>query len=872
MKKSFFQRQWDLLLCFSIPIVIMGAYFASRGMAPFGSSSILTVDLGQQYVDFFAYLRTSLLHHPSGFLYSFSKGLGGEMWGTNAYYLLSPLNLVLLAFPKQWLTSGILLLLLLKYGFAGLSMGWLLKREKIQTGIRLSVFSTSYALMGWMIANQLNLLWLDVLALLPLVIYGLIKITRQESWFPYLGWLTLLIIDNYYMAWMVCLFSILFMIWQLSRIRPKKASLLKIVITYLLTSLASVGLSAVILLPTVSALLSSKGTYTETQIKWKLEYQPIKELAKLVPGAFNFNQMPSGQANIYVGMLVLCGAVLYFFVNQDRWPSKVSAGGILVFLIASFTLQPLDLLWHLGQFPVWYPARFSYLLSFWLVWLAALTLKPGLEIKAWFLIVLATSAIIITIINWHLARDLSYIKPLTIAIGLGFALVAIIFLYLEPLRLPFFNLALVSLVIFDLGYNAVSSLNNISYVSQAQFADYTLPLDQVSKQTKKHDASFYRVAKDFMRTKDDPFQGDFFTGDNFGSTMEPIVSKFVQAIGQPGGDGFITYSNGTPVTDSLFGFKYFWLARHQGQNLQNNQVLPLTASRPDWLRQKTVFQTKEVTVKKNKWALPIAFGASDQVKRQKFLTLDPLAYQSQLYQALAGKKAEQNLFTVQNFDHVEFVNLSTSEQITGVTVKRQRLLAPAQLTLTIKPQTNDPYYLTLGAALKDTANITINGDPLNQYATYQNTIVTTIADHKKGKTVKVTISLKKASLWLQNVSLYRLNTKAFKASANRLQAEPLKITSWRQNQIKGTIHLKQSHQLIMTTIPYAKGWQIKLDGHQVKPIKIAGALMAIPATKGTHQLTLTYWPPLLNLGIMISLASLVGIILGYLWRRKKFRR
>ncbi|WP_255463157.1 YfhO family protein [Lactobacillus sp. 3B(2020)] len=872
MKKSFFHRQWDLLLCFSIPIIIMGAYFASRKMAPFGASSILTVDLGQQYVDFFAYLRTSLLHHPSGLLYSFSKGLGGEMWGTNAYYLLSPLNLILLAFPKQWLTSGILLLLLLKYGLAGLSFGWLLKRERIQTGIRLIAFSTSYALMGWMIANQLNLLWLDVLSLLPLVIYGLIKITRQESWLPYLSWLTLLIIDNYYMAWMVCLFTILFFIWQLSRVQLKKSRIGKIIATYLLTSLASVGLSAIILLPTVSALLDSKGTYTETQIKWKFEYQPIKELAKLVPGAFNFNQMPSGQANIYVGMIVLCGAGLYFFVNQDRWPSKVIAGGIIVFLVASFTLQPLDLLWHLGQFPVWYPARFSFLLSFWLVWLAALTLKPGQEIRAWILLSFAVTAIIITIINLHLAKNLNYIKPLTIYLGLGFTIAAIIFLYLEPFRLPFFNLAFVCLTIFDVGYNAVSSLNNISYVSQAQFADYTLLLDQVSEQTKKHDAGFYRVAKDFMRTKDDSFQGDFFTGDNFSSTMEPGVSKFVQAIGQPGGDGFITYSNGTPVTDSLLGFKYFWLARHQGKDNQNNQVLPLTASRPDWRRQKTVFQTKQITVKKNKWALPIAFGASDQAKKLKLLTLDPLAYQSQLYQTLAGKKTDQNLFTVQNFDHVEFVNLSTSEQITGVTVKRQQLLAPAQLILTIKPQTNDPYYLTLGAALKDTANITINGNPLNQYATYQNTIVTTIADHEKGKTVKITISLKKASLWLQNVSLYRLNSKAFEASAKQLQSEPLKITNWYQNQIKGIIHLKRSHQLIMTTIPYAKGWHVKLDGQKITPIKIAGTLMAIPATQGTHQLTMTYWPPLFNLGIMISLLTLVGVILVYLGQRKSDHR
>ena len=98
-----------LFFAFILPIIIMGAYFAYRGMAPFGSSSILTVDLGQQYVDFFAYFWHSLLHHPSSFLYSFSKGLGGEMFGTNAYYLFSPLNLLLLPFTGASLASGILI-------------------------------------------------------------------------------------------------------------------------------------------------------------------------------------------------------------------------------------------------------------------------------------------------------------------------------------------------------------------------------------------------------------------------------------------------------------------------------------------------------------------------------------------------------------------------------------------------------------------------------------------------------------------------------------------------------------------------------------------------------------------------------------------
>ncbi len=47
-----------IALSFWFPAVIMLTYYAYRGMAPFGTNSILTVDLGQQYIDQFAAFKT----------------------------------------------------------------------------------------------------------------------------------------------------------------------------------------------------------------------------------------------------------------------------------------------------------------------------------------------------------------------------------------------------------------------------------------------------------------------------------------------------------------------------------------------------------------------------------------------------------------------------------------------------------------------------------------------------------------------------------------------------------------------------------------------------------------------------------------------
>lgn len=867
MNRQNWKKQHALILTgsFLIPVILMGAYFAYRQMAPFGPSSLLTVDLGQQYVDFFAYFRNIILHHPSALFYSFSKGLGGEMLGTNAYYLFSPLNLILLFFPGKWLTSGIMVLTLVRYGLAGLTFAWLLLRTRLQNGFRIWAFSTAYALNGWMIANQLNMIWLDAMIILPLIIWGLLKLIHDGRLGTYIAWLAVMMIDNYYMAWMICLFTILVVLWQLPTLADWRTRL-RATGRYLASSVASAGIAAITLLPTFYALTTSKGTYTETAISSKLEYQPLKMLGKLVPGSFDFNQMPSGQPNIYIGMLLMIGAGLYFFNSRVKWSQRLVAGLVTIFFILSFCYEPLDLLWHAGQFPVWYPYRFSFIFAFWCILLAARVLQPSYQLQ-W------PGALAILIISglvfWLTGQlKLSYLSTSQRLIGLGFVVVSLAALMIARRNSPrLYDFLIVLIVACDVGTSAFTSLNKIAYVSQDEFGKYTQQLDQASRQLKRHDSGFYRIAKTFMRTKDDPMQGDFYSADHFGSTLEPPIPAFMGAIGQPAGDGFVSYDNGTQVSDALLGFKYTMTARHHG--IENgDQIMPLSGYRPDWTRLPKVDQTKMITSRKNAAALPIAFGASSEIFQLGKATLDPLSYQSQIFQALAGRPINQPLFTVQNFTSVQFNNVQAAHQITGTTFRKQNLLKPATIKLKFTPPTNDSYYLTLGPEVKDSAAISLNRRDFSQYDTYRDTVVINLAHHQKGKPVTITFRLKKTSAWLQNVSVYCLKQRAFNNSLKALQQSPLKIQKATPTSIKGTVHIHHGQSALMTTIPAATGWYVRIDGQRVQPRTVISTFMALPITSGTHQVEFYYRPPFLILGAVITVISL-GLTC-YVTRRQRY--
>lgn len=859
--RSQLKKQHILLISFFLPIIIMGGYFAYRSMSPFGQSSLLTVDLGQQYVDFFSYFRRTLLHHPSEFIYSFSKGLGGEMWGTNAYYLWSPLNLILLFFPAARLSSGILVLTLLKYGLSGLSFAWLLTKNKLQSGIRVLAFSTAYALNGWMIANQLNLLWLDAMIILPLIVWGLHQIIFAGKFSCYLCWLAVMIIDNYYMAWMICIFTVLFLGWQLPLIKGWSARL-RAFGRYVLSSLIATGISCVVLLPTVYALFQSKGTYTNNHIQSRFEYNPLKLLAKLVPGSFNFNQMPSGQANIYVGMLMVFGFGLYFLNHRINLSQRIIALFITLFFVLSFCYEPLDLLWHIGQFPVWYPSRFSFIFCFWVIFLAATCLQEDFQPPRWQLIVLT---IITLAVFWYVETlTVSYINDSQKLIGLGIAIIGIIFLAIPHTASPNLNnLLLVLITICDVSTNAYAALNQISYVSQAEFGEYTTALNKATTKIKDYDHGFYRIAKTFMRTKDDPLQSGFNGGDHFGSTLVPGLPAFMGAIGQPAGDGFVSYDNGTQVTDSLLGFRYTMAVINPSRSVP---FLPLSGYRPDWNTQTPIAVTSNIGIRQNKNALPIAFGANSRIFHLTHDTYDPAAYQSEIYQDLAN--SSQPLFDIQNFNQVDFQNVQSAKQITGTVFQKEQKGTGATVNLEFTPTTNDSYYLTVGPNVKDDASITVNNRHFSQYQTYRDTIIMNVAHHQKGQKIVIAFHLKHSELWMQNVSLYRLNQQVFNHDLKKLQRSPLNLDHASATTLKGKVKIKKDQGVLMTTIPYDQGWHAQVDGHPVKPRKVIGTFLALKINPGTHQIILHYRPPYLITGIIISGLS----ILVALWVSFKPRR
>lgn len=908
------QKQWPLFLAFLVPFMIMSILHAIKGVYPFGNETVLTIDLGQQYVDFFAYYRKTLLEDPSGFFYSFSKAIGGDMVGLWAYYLASPLNLIFLLFPHHQVSLAVTVLTMIKYGLAGWSFAYLLKKQFDGDNFTIVAFSTSYALMGYTIVNQFNIMWLDGMIFLPLIILGLERLIKEQKGVFFSICLALALFANYYIGYMICFFLVCYFVFRLisyddSAITEKKDKVIARIKTSLLFiwhSLLAGGLSAVLLLPTLHSLMVGKASYTKLDLKWETDYPVTEIVSKFFVGAFNFDQMPSGYPNLFIGSLALLCFSFYFFNRLIPMKERLAALFITSFFVFSMNISAMNKIWHAMQYPNWYPYRFSFVVSFFLLLLGyrSFTNLKGVSPLATFLTMIVATGTGIYVYS----KEFDFLTPIQIIITLLFTFLILLLLILKPQQYKWMGLVLFLVTSIEMTVNAGISLSRLSYVDQDSFTVYQQGQQQMSDWFKQYDDDFYRLEKTFVRTKNDSFQADFNGITHFSSTFESTVPELFGRLGNPVGGGFLTYSNGTLLTDALFGIKYYaseqndlyWSDQEDIPALIEKTSLPLKLdhfrydtiesdfpllsktstntdkyqftlkqTKPDLNDYQKIAATNQILLYKNPYALPIAFGSSDNISSLYLQRKRPIEMQENLLNALVGKGKTTTYFFPEDFTSTIYQNLLLSESSFEPTVSIDDHTKKASVKFQFIPETNDAYYLTMGSVIgEDEVKLTLNGEPYAFYDSSDETLVYNIANNDYGKTMTFELELVEDSISLEDIQLYRLDSSAFMESITTLQSGGMKVEEYGNTHIEGVVTIQDNQNFLMTTIPYSTGWSVSIDGNPAPTEKVVDSLLGVPIQSGTHRVEFTYRTPYLFEGFILTLISIVLLGMTFYVQRK----
>ena len=842
-----------------IPAVMILAIFLLFSITPFGHRTWLTIDLGQQYVDFFSYYQDTLLHHPEQFFYSFSKSIGGEMVSLWSYYLLSPFNLIFLLIPRSAIAMGVSLLIFLKLVSCTVSFAVVLDVKFKQRNGTALLFALSYGFMSYLSANQFNVMWLDALIALPLIVLGVDALLQKRNPLYYVLPLSLTILSNYYTGYMICLFLGLYFPYAFLMMNDSFSwkTFGKQFGRFIFYSVLSIGLMMVILLPTFYSLLGSKGT--ATTIAWSLtsEYNPLLMVSKLFLGSFDFQEMQKGYPNIFVGSLALFSFLGYFKEKRISLFQRLYALFITVIILISFNIEMLDKLWHAGQFPNWYSYRFSFLFSFWIVflgyqWALKKTTIGVRETFVYFILILVAG------IGFILFPQ-DYLQGWQIALGFGLSMGILYSLILIGRGKRMHQKFLISFVVIELLLNSIITLSRLGYEMNSEFSAYQSSLENWSTVLRPAKNEFYRSEKTMLRSKNDSLQVPTYGVSHFSSTFEKETERFFDAIGVRQGNAYVNYSNGTLLTDALLGIKNTFIETTDATYNERWE-------RKDLEDFSTIASFDEGHIVTNPNALSIAYPMKAILKSMKVPTNHPITMQNQLANALSGTTSPKNIFTKVPYE-TTFENISASP-VVYQRVQLEDNTRFGTITLTFTPETNDPIYLEMAGTIgEEDLEMTLNGEPYAFYPVQSKPVLLSVAKNQKGHPQTLQIIVKADGFEFSKLSLYSLNTTLLNERLEQTKAQELKLETFSATQFSGTMDVLED-STVLTTIPYSKGWKVWVDGQEVQTYKILDSLLGFTISKGAHHIEYRYTTPFLLEGSLVSLASL--LLLSYiLYKLKK---
>lgn len=845
-------------------------------------NSMLTIDLGQQYIDFFAMFKKTLLSSPESFFYSFEKGMGGEMIGLWAYYILSPFNLILLFFPDRHLDLGVSFLVMAKLLAASTAFFYFTQDRYRLNPVMATLFAQCYTFMSYMMIYLLNIMWIDAVVALPLIVVGLDHLLRGKGKWFYILSLAVLLIAQFYIGYMVCLFLGFYAMYLIieNQIKFNFKQFCLDYWVFIKYSLIAVMIAGIVLIPTFSTIIESKGAQLDSKNELVLEYVTqynLRDIAsKFFMGAYNYDEIQSGSPNLYAGMITLGLSVLYFFNSRIKRSEKIMALIVLAIFYFSFTVEFLDKIWHAGQFPIWYDHRFSFTTSFFMLVMAIKTyqaheFKP---IKKPYFIGLML-AMVVFAFYYYKSGGYEFLKADRIFLSAFFFIIS--FILLGMFKLPQkYQLSLLLLVVMtELTGNSILIFNEFNnYIQPSKFTDYVTLLNQAVQPLKASSGDFYRIHKTYQRDKNEAFFAHYNGLDHFGSTIEARVTQLYGYLGLPNTSNAVNYTNGTLFTDDFFDVRYFLdPSPDTALNTESHQYkLFPRATDIDLQAYDLVKKDKRYYTFENKERLGLAMEVSPELtdEKTKFTKYQPIKNQELLLHLIDFKGDKNPYFKERKFNKVVYKNAAVTDKGDGdffTYVHSPNKNGEAYFDLIFDTNSTNPYYFTLPSQFNNkNVDLLLNSGDYRFYTPASGRQITNASFNKIAKDQKLRIKLKNEKTKANLVSLYEFDLPRYQQMISRKQKNLFQVTRFSDTAIDGTITTELKDSYLLFSIPYDKRWKITLDGNPVKGIPVLNkTLLAIPVTAGNHQVSLRYFPPEILRGGVLTLIGFTFALLDPQW-------
>lgn len=849
--RRFIVKNKAYFLAAFIPTAILFIAYIMFGVYPFGKRSVLALDLNAQYVSYFEYMYDVFAGRESIF-YSWSRSFSGEFIGLFAYYLASPFNFIVWAFPREYITEGLLTMTLAKAAACGLSAAFFLKKNRGLSDYTTVLFSMMYALSGYFTAHTINPMWLDGMIALPFIITGVEIACDKRKILPYIIPLVYIFYANYYIGYMSGIFSALYFLYYMLSGKSSASDWkerISAIAAYGFSSVAAILISCPIILPVYKSLALGKMSNADPDYSLHENFNLGDMLIKLFPASYDTIR-PEGLPMIYCGTLTLIFVVLYFAGNRSSLRSRIAGGVLLGTLTLSMFIKPVDMMWHGGQVPVWMPYRYCFCMVFLLVAFGAEAFENRCCVTTKALgAVFATLLSVLVFVDYSSSKELIVVIPIVFLAITAAVLAAVILCRYNRAKRIVSAFILAVLVGTELLVNTEVTLNraheDIYYSSRASYADDIPKTRAVVDKLRELDDSFYRMEKTYHRTVNDPLSTGLYGVSHSSSTYNAKVIALMKKLGYGAREHYSRYDGTTKLTDDIFGIKYV-LAK-------NDITVPYDDC---------IFNENGISTYCNDDALPIAFLSDLDIVGSQLDSSSPFAAQESLARALTGG-TEQFYYPI--YDYVfdsKNINIgSTTDDHTSY--KKRYENEEAYISYEITMPKSGAAYMYLPTNYERECAVYLNGDYLRNYFENENHCTAYLGTYKAGEIFTVQLKLNKDALYVSDTMFCYLDENTlrnFNQTISEMNADTT-LTKTSPTKLKLTVNAAEDCALF-ASIPIEGGWTVMIDGEEADILPtVDNTFMCIRVPSGEHEITMVFVPDGLITGLALGIAGIVIFIL-----------
>ena len=911
-------------VCFCLMLIISQKY-------PFGRYTTLISDLEAQYAPYLFLYRAKLLalnwsRIISDFGYSFSLGAGKNFAGTFGYYLASPLNLLVLFFKPEQANEFVMLLMGLKVSLAAAFMcAFIEERAQKKGTFWPAIWGVMYAFSSYTMLFLFHIMWLDGYMLLPLLLFFIERYLRNGKLTGVSIVLLLLFLSNYYIAYMAGIYSFIYLLSRmyLKGMFSKEHKPVKVIGRFITRAVCAGLTLGIILVPVgLDTIRNADPTHSADRSDY-VGFTLAKFLDRIFMGyAGEFNDvLIANMPLIYVSGIVTFLCILFLVSRAFTGKTKKLYTVAFVLIYAMLAIDFLDVAWQVFDSPNWFWHRETFVFITFFMTVSYHVFENLKEVTNQEIVKTAGILGIILL----LAHSFGEMKDNGILFVFNLCIIIAVALFLVGMKkekwgsqmkdmgkiLP---VLLAACCVYETAFLAplqsagtatlsiAGSEGEDFVVGMMLFEDYAEASDLLD--------NGFRNEYDCFRSEDDvTVMGSAeYTGYRgitvFNSNSNKMFGRFLKQLGYCVNYNYFSAecSYQAPATDAFFSIGTIYatsdsyngadmLAENEEMSFYvNRSVLPLAFTADEDARTFDFYQLETAVDEKNYFDFQNDWYRSlfNCFTEDFYIAVDEADIEEELingsviniwdYQNPAPESEEEETTPLALGDSKTFdpddigLEVVSDYYETQTEVYRTNKNLPIIMNYTITVTRPDELYINISVPrMNSGSEVWLNGENLVYYParTFYSSILR-LGAYEPGDTVQVTI-MSDYDMWTYaDINFAYFDLESFENQFANIDTAATSITEVDDGYVTFEADVDDG-EMILTTIPYEEGWTAYIDGQQAQIIPYEDALISLDAEPGHHDVRLTFAPPGLKAGAVLSLLGIIGFAAVELAERKNKR-